>query len=79
MLKLYNLVVDVGDVALAASLLVLLPLALFRSKRRFAGVGLKYASFVFFLNLWFYSLAELWRYWGLIVVIVGVIFTPVGA
>jgi hypothetical protein len=77
--RFYNLVVDVGDVAFVVCLLVLLPLALFRSKRRIAGVGLKSASFIFALNLWMYALGALWHYWGLIAVIVGILFTPIGA
>jgi hypothetical protein len=77
--RLYNLVVDVADVAFVLCLLVLLPLALFRSKRRLAGVGLKCASLIFALNLWMYALGALWHYWGLIAVIVDILFTPIGA
>jgi hypothetical protein len=77
--RFYNLVVDAGDMALVVSVLVLLPLALFRSKRRISGVGLKYTAYIMILNLWMYSLAVLWHYWGLIAVIVGILFTPIGA
>ena len=77
--RFYNLVVDAGDIAFAVCLLVLLPMALFRSKRRLAGVGLTYASFIFGLNLWMYALVALWHYLGLMAVILGIVFTPVGA
>ncbi len=75
----YNALVVLGDVAFIACVLMFLPLALFRSKRRFAGFGLKYASYIFALNLWMYALLKLWQYWGLVAVIVGVVFTPIAA
>lgn len=42
-------------------------------------MGLKWASFVFLLNLWMYALEALWHYWGKIAVILGIVLTPFGA
>jgi hypothetical protein len=75
----YNFVVNAADLALVVCVLVLLPLALFRSKRRAAGKGLKCAGWIFGLNLWMYALGALWHYWGLIAVIIGIVFTPLVA
>ena len=79
LLRVYNLVVDAGDVAFAACIFVFLPLAFFRSKRKLAGGGLKLAGCIFLVSLWMYELGALWHYWGLVAVVVGVIFTPFGA
>lgn len=57
----YNLLVDRGDVALIVAVFVLLPLSIFKSKRRFAGAALKFCGFVFLLNLWAYALAIIWK------------------
>lgn len=75
----YNILVDLSDITTVVCVLIFLPLAIFRSKRRIAGKGLKYASAIFLINLWIYALGALWHYWGLIAVIVGVVFTPVVA
>lgn len=77
--RAYNLLVDFGDVALIVAIFVLLPLSIFRSRRRFTGGALKFVGFVFLLNVWAYALAVIWKSWGLIVFIVGVIFTPLAA
>jgi len=34
---------------------------------------------IFFLDLWAYDLASLWKVWGLIAALIGVIFTPLVA
>lgn len=75
----YDLLVDFGDIAFIVAVLVLLPLSILKSKRRFAGAALKFCGFIFLLNLWAYALAVIWKSWGLIVVIIGVIFTPLAA
>ena len=75
----YNRLVDLGDIALAVAVFVLLPLSIFRSKRRFAGTALKFIGFIFLLNLWAYALAVIWKSWGLIGFSIGVIFTPLAA
>lgn len=72
----YNLLVDFGDAAAVIAVLVLLPLSLFKSKRKFAGGALKFCGFIFLLNVWAYALAVIWKTWGLIVFVIGVIFTP---
>jgi hypothetical protein len=76
---LNNIIVDLGDLAAIISVLVLLPLALFKSKRKISGAGLKWAAFVFLINLWVHALMVVWKSWGLIAVIAGVILTPLGA
>ena len=75
----YNLLVDFGDAAIVIAVFVLLPLSIFKSKRKFAGAALKFCGFVLLLNTWAYALAVIWKAWGLIVFIVGVIVTPLGA
>lgn len=75
----YNALVDVGDVASVVAVFILLPLSIFKSKRDFAGRMLKVAGWIFFLDLWAYALLVLWNAWGLIAVVIGVIFTPIVA
>lgn len=75
----YNLLVDLSDIALAVAILVLLPLSIFKSKRRFAGAALGFVGYIFLLNVWAYALAVIWKSWGLVAFIIGVIFTPLGA
>lgn len=70
---------DIGDVATIFAVFVLLPLSIFRSKRTFAGRWLKFVAFILFLDLWAYALGVIWNAWGLVAVIIGVIFTPLVA
>lgn len=77
--RAYNCLVDIGDVALVVAIFILLPLSIFKSQRRFAGAALKFCGFIFLLNLWASALAVIWKSWGAIVFIIGVIFTPIAA
>lgn len=76
---IYNVLVDVGDIAFVMAVFILLPLSLLKSKRGFAGRMLKIVSVIFVLDLWAYALGVLWNAWGLLAVVIGVIFTPVAA
>lgn len=57
---------------------VLLPLAIFKKTRGFSSISLYIASFVFGINLWFYSLLITYEFWGVIGVVVGIVIVGVG-
>ncbi len=64
--------------AFGFTLFVLLPLALFRRTRAFAGSGLIIASYIFGLNLWCFSFILTLALWGVIAVIIGLVIAGVG-
>jgi hypothetical protein len=57
---------------------VLLPLAIFRRTRGFAGGGMYIASYVFGLTLWTWSLLIIYTFWGVSGVVIGLIFMGIG-
>jgi hypothetical protein len=59
-------------------LLVLLPLAIFRRTRPWAGLALYISSFVFGLTSWFVSLLQTYELWGLVSTILGLLFWGLG-
>ena len=63
---------------LILSILVLLPLGLFRNTRVFAGNGLYLVSFIFGITVWLYGLLLTYVLWGPFGVIVGLGILGVG-
>src|SRR5262245_8207380 len=58
--------------------LLILPLALFRATRSFAGKSTYFASYVFGLTLWVWGLLLSYTLWGVWAVIVGLFLLGVG-
>jgi len=68
----------VAQIALLLSVLIFLPLALFRATRAIATYGLYVSSFVFGAGTWIVGLLVTWTYWGLPGVILGVCIAGFG-
>jgi|SRR5882724_5064956 len=65
-------------IALIVSVFILLPLAIFRKTRAFAGLGIYIASYAFGLTLWVWCLLTTYTLWGPVAVVVGVLMAGVG-
>jgi hypothetical protein len=76
--RVYPWLIVITAIALFVTILVLLPLSIFRHTRAFAGGGIYIASFVFGLTLWVWSLLTSYTLWGIGGVVVGLLFAGVG-
>lgn len=65
-------------IAFWVTILVLIPLALIPATRGFASGGIIISSYVFGAILWIISMAFTYDVWGLIAVIIGLVFFGVG-
>ena len=63
---------------LAICVLVLVPLALFPGSRGIAGNGFVIASYAFGLINWLFAMAYVYLEWGLVPLIIGLVFGGVG-
>jgi len=64
--------------ALGVNVVVLLPLALIRRTRPWAGLGFFISSFVFGLTGWFMGLLLTWILWGGLAVVIGLFIMGIG-
>jgi hypothetical protein len=76
--RVYPWLVILFTISLFVVILVLLPLAIFRRTRAFAGGGIYLASFVFGLTLWVWSLLVSYTLWGVTGIIIGLLLGGVG-
>lgn len=76
--KIYPWLVLLNGVALAATVFVLLPNAIFSSTPRFAGSGLLIASYIFGATLWVWSLLVTYTLWGGLGLFIGLMMAGVG-
>lgn len=67
-----------STIALMVSLFIFAPLALFRRTRGFSAMGLFIASYVFGATTWMMGLILTWSLWGVVAVVVGILFLGVG-
>jgi hypothetical protein len=77
-IKIYAFLLPIGWTALALSVFVLLPLAVPRKTRGFAGVGLFVSSYVFGATTWFLGAAVTFSSFGWIGLIIGLLIFGVG-
>lgn len=82
-MKAYYFMLPVAWIGLTIVILILLPLAIFRGTRGFAGMGIYFFSWVVGITTWFLGAAiafYAWGWWGLIIGILlfGVGVVPVG-
>jgi hypothetical protein len=68
----------VVGITTAICIFVLAPLGIFRATRAFAGIGLVTGSWILGAILWIYGAAATFAYWGLIGVVIGIVFFGVG-
>jgi|LSQX01.2.fsa_nt_gb hypothetical protein len=76
--KAYSFLLPIAWIGVAGIVVVLLPLALFRSTRSFAGAGMFLASYLFGLTTWFLGAAVTFATWGWVALIIGVLLGGVG-
>jgi hypothetical protein len=76
--RVYPWLVILTVITLFIVILVLLPLAIFRRTRAFAGGGIYVASFVFGLTLWVWSLLISYTLWGITGIVVGLLLGGIG-
>lgn len=65
-------------ITLSLTIILLLPLALIPPTRGFAAVGLLIASMAFGAILWLWGMAYTYGAWGLVGVVIGLVFLGVG-
>ena len=66
--------INVGWIALAIVLFILLPLSLFKRLRGYTGTGIFIASYVFGLICWLMGFVVTYMLWGLWAIILGLLF-----
>src|SRR5437899_1362333 len=76
--KVYPILILVFVLALAITLFILLPLAIFRKTRGFAGLGIYVTSYVYGLTVWVWSLLITYTLWGGFGVVIGILMGGVG-
>ena len=76
--KVYPILIVLFVLALAVSVLILLPLAIFRKTRGFAGLGFYITSYIYGLAVWVWSLLLTYTLWGSFGVVVGLLMGGVG-
>jgi hypothetical protein len=76
--KLYPWLVGISSLAIAILIFVLLPLAIFRKTRAFAGNGMMISSWVFGITLWVWGLILTYHLWGALAVFIGLFLLGVG-
>lgn len=76
--RVYPWLVIINGILLLAVIVVLLPLAIFRRTRPYAGAGVYFSSFVFGLTLFIWSLLITYALWGVVGIVVGLLLMGVG-
>ena len=76
--KAYPVLSSFSKIALILAVFLLAPLAFFKPTRTFAGLGIYFASYVFGLTLWVWSLILTYNLWGIFAVIIGLFFAGIG-
>ncbi len=76
--KVYPILIVLFLIALIVTVFILLPLAIFRKTRGFAGVGIYVASYVYGLTVWVWSLLLTYTLWGGFGVVIGILMGGVG-
>lgn len=76
--RLYPWLVRIATFAFGLVVFVLLPLAIFKKTRRFAGGGLIIASITFGATLWVWSLLLTYYIWGAWAVFIGIFIMGIG-
>lgn len=75
---LYSFFLPIAQVGFLVSVFILLPLAYFRSTRRFAGLGLIIASYLFGLVTWLLGMAVTFASFGWVGLILGLLILGIG-
>lgn len=76
--RVYPWLVLIATLAFFVTILIFLPLALFRRTRGFAGTSTYFASYVFGLTLWVLGLLVSYTLWGVFGVLAGLLLGGIG-
>jgi hypothetical protein len=75
---LYEWTLDIAEWALVVCVLVVLPLGLFRKTRGISATSYVIASYIFGTNLFIFSVLVVLQIWGVVALIIGLVFAGVG-
>lgn len=75
---LYPWLILISLITFAISLLILLPLGIFKKTRIISGTGLLIASYIFGATLWVWSFLLAYVLWGFLGLLIGLFFGGVG-
>lgn len=75
---IYPWLTIIFTIALIISVLILLPLAIFKKTRSFSGVGLYVASYIFGASLWVWAFLLTYVFWGTTALFIGLFMAGVG-
>lgn len=75
---IYTWSLNIAELALLICIVVLGPLGLFRKTRAISGTGYFIASYVFGVNLFISGVIIVMESWGIVAVIIGLVFAGVG-
>jgi hypothetical protein len=76
--RVYPWLVTINGILLIAVVVVLLPLAIFRRTRPYAGIGIYFSSWVFGLTLFVWSLLITYSLWGVGGIVAGLLLMGFG-
>lgn len=76
--KAYSFLLPVSWIGVVIVVVILLPLAIFKATRGFAGIGILFSSYVFGITTWFLGTAVTFATWGWPAVIIGLLLGGVG-
>lgn len=76
--KAYSFLMPISWITLAIVVFILMPLALFKGTRRFAGFTIFFSSYLFGLTTWLLSAAITFTSWGWPALIIGFVLGGVG-
>ncbi len=68
----------VYGITFVLNIIILLPLAIFKKTRGYAGIGFYVSSYIFGIDLWLFSFLMTYAFWGAPGVILGVVLWGVG-
>jgi len=76
--RVYPWLVIINGILLLAVIFLLLPLAIFRRTRPYAGGGIYFSSFFFGLTLFVWSLLITYSLWGVVGIVIGLLLMGFG-
>ena len=76
--RVYPWLVDINGILFLVVVLLLLPLAIFRRTRPYAGAGIYFSSFVFGLTLFVWSILITYSIWGVVGIVTGLLLMGFG-
>lgn len=76
--KIYPFLIKATTIITFLSVFILVPLALFKKTRSYAGIGMYFASYLFGFSLWIYSALIAYVLWGFLALLIGLFIAGIG-